>query len=504
MAGPPAKRAKSADHEHDIQGELKLESVLKYWLWHKQAMRASLAAAADFEEGGVEQDEPRNTNHSQDLHPAPTSCAGCGKAEAHLTPGEGPFQHGLYCAECWSAWEAEQAPPQERLPDQAHGHSLQEAQPASQAPAVGGGGGSQPACDASEAQEASPQQKAPALPLPRGVRGVLETRPPLAQCAGCGAVGLPCTTGQGSYEKSPFCETCWTTWNAAQAAAQPPPTQMSVPQWKDIPGPCEPTEQTTRAAGLGGTSDSATIACMGCGQPSYALVATKGPLGLRLLCGACGQAGPRFGHETSPPPVPSPPGNAQAWAPLQANAAPKPCMIPSGPVASMGATPPTPTAWDPLFPEYARSCHGPTSPLTVPPAVDKHRVDRWVRRLPDGSLPTDRIVLYWALTSPAGAPLLTTGKWSYVPKDSRPPNGVLLQFGHKRGSVHVWLRKGGHVHVQASVGVEDRILAKLEAWTVPWNNGSPPAPPRPGAGGQEGLPPLPPLPPADWSPPPAA
>eukprot|EP00959_Pyramimonas_sp_CCMP1952_P246282 5147567-Pyramimonas_sp.AAC.1 len=97
---------------------------------------------------------------------------------------------------------------------------------------------------------------------------------------------------------------------------------------------------------------------------------------------------------------------------------------------------------------------------------------------------------------------MATGKWCHVPKKSSDPKGVLLQFGRKKGAAHVWLRKQGHVHVSASAGATDQILAQIEAWTVPWNNGNPPVPWA--AGGQSRLPSLPPLPPAEWSPPPAS
>eukprot|EP00959_Pyramimonas_sp_CCMP1952_P271917 5685415-Pyramimonas_sp.AAC.1 len=65
--------------------------------------------------------------------------------------------------------------------------------------------------------------------------------------------------------------------------------------------------------------------------------------------------------------------------------------------------------------------------------------------MPDGSLPSDRTILYWASTVPAGNPLLRRGaEWHYLPKEKgkgtqstknkKAPIGLVFQFGKKHGA----------------------------------------------------------------------
>jgi len=147
--------------------------------------------------------------------------------------------------------------------------------------------------------------------------------------------------------------------------------------------------------------------------------------------------------------------------------------LPHGPRAEQ-----TPQEADPLFPEYARRSQA--APTLTEDCATKHRYDRWVRLLPTGQLPTDRDVLFWAAThreSGTEAPLLAGGAvWSHVPKDSSAPSGILIKFGNKKGSVHIWLRKQGKVHISASKEQREKILRKIEAWTAPWDSGDPPSP----------------------------
>ena len=148
---------------------------------------------------------------------------------------------------------------------------------------------------------------------------------------------------------------------------------------------------------------------------------------------------------------------------------------------------------NPLFPEFGRlggGSGGGGGPGPQQGNGDAKRYDRWTRLLPTGAVPSDRVVLYWAMTWPTGNPLFTpTSTWSHILQSGQ-PKGILIKFGTKKGSMHIWLTKGGRIHISASPKEREMLLQKVLAWTEPYNNGQPPV--------QVSW--TPPLPPVGWNP----
>ena len=143
------------------------------------------------------------------------------------------------------------------------------------------------------------------------------------------------------------------------------------------------------------------------------------------------------------------------------------------PAGRRGGGPPPQAGMFPFF--YANIQDG--GAIAVP---DKARYTRFLRLLPDGSLPSDMHVLAWASTWPQHDPLMSHpgSCFSYLPKEG-PPNALLLQLGHKRGAVHIYFKQNGKVMISANAEQCERILGKILKWTAPFNKGVPPALPGP-------------------------
>ena len=144
---------------------------------------------------------------------------------------------------------------------------------------------------------------------------------------------------------------------------------------------------------------------------------------------------------------------------------------------------------NPLFPLFQRAEGAAALP-------NQERYTRWLRLLPDGSMPTDAHIVHWLRTWPIDRPPLSASgsTWRHI-KSNGQPTGILFQGGGKKGgavTVYLATRTPGKVHIAANVETRELLLGKVMAWTQDWNGGQRPAVPLVDAAGAPV--PLPPLP----------
>ena len=482
------------------------QKVLDFWMQERPTLRLSLRAASRTEEKNQ---------------------AGGGPCAATIFARAVRHQWSLMAVEDKRAWAAAAAtggpaPGQSKLwPD------------ADQAPA--------------EKQGQRADKPQPASTQPQGDSGA---RCGIGQavagtCFGCGATGCELALGQGVHAQEAYCRACWDQRGATQAnAARTQETKPDLPAESAGEAPWKKlrllTASTVHGAAAAPQPTQWNAAEAAEKYPGGAVDGTPGvPSATEWPAHGVHQAGgweaPGYGAAVAPeaaawsaqsPAWTGCPSAAASWAAQPVNAQYAlpgsglqpwdPGYVPAGAPAVPGSgsavegahqqiarEAPAADVGDPLFPEFNRLRGQDSSAegrAQSGQEEEEKRYDRFLRLLPDGSLPSDRTILYWASTVPAGNPLLRRGaEWHYLPKDKdkgkkntrKVPIGLVLQFGKKHGAVHIWMRKSGKIHIAGSTAVRESILSKMQSWTAPYNNGVPPSGPT-----DE---PLPPLPPAAWT-----
>ncbi|CAK0882179.1 unnamed protein product, partial [Prorocentrum cordatum] len=193
---------------------------------------------------------------------------------------------------------------------------------------------------------------------------------------------VPMQAGEGEYASYQWCQQCWEAWSEQK----PDPKEKAM-------GCSRRSRQLPVIPG-----------CGKCGVVGVTLFTYQGPSGFEAMRGVC-------------------------WLTVCAPRTPQiPAPVAEGPSGAASS--------HPLFPEFERlggGSGGGGGPGPQQGNGDAKRYDRWIRLLPTGAVPSDRVVPYWAMTWPAGNPVFTlTSTWPHILQSGQ-PRGVLIKFGKQKG-----------------------------------------------------------------------